>query len=311
MSKGGTKTATTTTEIPEPYRKFAEGQLATAATLQNRPYVSYQSPLIADFTQRQQQGIDQLAGFQPAGDYGASVAQDLAGYQGGQIAGSDLSAYNNPYEDMVVSRSLADIDRARQMAQQGINDQAVAAGAFGGSRAGVQAALTNEAYAKQSADTAAQLRQAGFSNAQQLRQQDIANQMAAAQMRQGAAGQLGAAQQAQDAARMGQINALLQAGAAEQGMTQSNLDLAYRQFLEEQNYPLAQLALGQSILGQTPMGSTTRAPIRTGGFNLGSLLAGAGTLATGLGPGGLGLFGAAAAGAGGGGFINTFGQSVN
>ena len=66
------------------------------------------------------------------------------------------------------------------------------------------------------------------------------------------------------AARMGQINALLQAGAAEQGMTQSNLDLAYRQFLEEQNYPLAQLALGQSILGQTPMGSTTRAPIRTG-----------------------------------------------
>jgi hypothetical protein len=134
--------------------------------------------------------------------------------------------------------------------------------------------------------------------------------MASAEMRRGAAGQLGAAQQAQDTARMGQINALLQAGAAEQGMTQSNLDLAYRQFLEEQNYPLAQLALGQSILGQTPMGSTTRAPIRTGGFNLGSLLAGAGTLAAGLGPQGLGLFGAAAAGAGGGGFINTFGQSV-
>ena len=33
MSKGGTKTSTSTTEIPEPYRRFAENQLAAAGTV--------------------------------------------------------------------------------------------------------------------------------------------------------------------------------------------------------------------------------------------------------------------------------------
>ena len=288
MSKGGSKTSTSKTEIPEPYRRFAENQLAAAGTMMNRPYVNYESPRIADFNEAQKDGFGQMMNLGQRG-FGGQLARnsaDMAAKQGefqaGTIAGSDLSAYANPYEDQVVARSMADIDRARQMAMMGVNDQAVSAGAFGGSRAGVQGALTNEAFGKQAADTAAQLRQAGYMNAQNMAGQDISSGIAGAQIR-GQAGQqmgqasqlLGNASAAAAADEDRRISAQLQAGGAGQQMDQQNLDLAYRQFLEEQNYPISALSIGQSILGQTPMGSTTRQTVPTQSMLPGLLSAGA------------------------------------
>jgi hypothetical protein len=331
MSKGGTKTSTSTTEIPEPYRRFAENQLAAAGTMQNRPYVRYESPMVAGFNSIQRDGMTAMQNLKKRGygggiaregmaatqdlkqrGYGGGIAREVAGYTPGSIASSDLSAYQNPYEDQVVARSLADIDRSRQMAMQGVNDQAVSAGAFGGSRAGVQAGLTNEAYGKQAADTAAQLRQAGYQNAQTMAGADIATGLSGAQLRNQAASQLqqsstaaNAAEHARikaqmqaadqlrqssvaaDAAEQSRINAQMQAGGAYQQMDQSGLDLAHRAFLEEMNYPISALSIGQSILGQTPMGSTTRQAVPRQSM-LPGLLGGAGKLAMGLGKGGLG-----------------------
>ena len=331
MSKGGTKTSTSTTEIPEPYRRFAENQLAAAGTMQNRPYVRYESPMVAGFNSIQRDGMTAMQNLKKRGygggiaregmaatqdlkqrGYGGGIAREVAGYTPGSIASSDLSAYQNPYEDQVVARSLADIDRSRQMAMQGVNDQAVSAGAFGGSRAGVQAGLTNEAYGKQAADTAAQLRQAGYQNAQTMAGADIATGLSGAQLRNQAASQLqqsstaaNAAEHARikaqmqaadqlrqssvaaDAAEQSRINAQMQAGGAYQQMDQTGLDLAHRAFLEEMNYPISALSIGQSILGQTPMGSTTRQAVPRQSM-LPGLLAGAGKMAMGLGSMGFG-----------------------
>ena len=104
----------------------------------------------------------------------------------GQIAGTDLSAYMNPYESQVVGQSLSDLDRARQMQAMQLNAQAQKAGAFGGSRQALMQSELNRDYLDQAARTASGLRQAGFQNAQQLAGQDIATRMQADVANQGA-----------------------------------------------------------------------------------------------------------------------------
>jgi hypothetical protein len=81
---------------------------------------------------------------------------------------ADIQQFMNPYEEQVVQNTLADIERSRQMQALRDAQQATAARAFGGSRQGVQSALTNEAALRESARTAGQLRQAGYTQAANL-----------------------------------------------------------------------------------------------------------------------------------------------
>ena len=106
--------------------------------------------------------------------------------QAGQLAGMNLGAYINPYESQVVGQTLSDIERSRQMQANEAARQAQAAGAFGGSRSAILESETNRAFADQAARSAAQLRQAGFINAQQMAQQDIQRRMQADLANQGA-----------------------------------------------------------------------------------------------------------------------------
>lgn len=102
-----------------------------------------------------------------------------------------VQRYMNPYEDTVVQNALSDIERQRkvQMAQEGA--QATAARAFGGSRQGVQRALVDEAALRQSGALAAQLRQQGFTQAQNLALQQEALRQAYEQQRLDATRNLG------------------------------------------------------------------------------------------------------------------------
>ena len=113
------------------------------------------------------------------------------GYRPDTLAGQDLSAYTNPYENQVVQQSLDDLERSRLMAQNVGGAQAGAANAFGGSRQGIAEAETNRAYADQAARTASGLRQSGYMNAQQQAQQDIANRNQASQFGASASNQAG------------------------------------------------------------------------------------------------------------------------
>lgn len=115
-----------------------------------------------------------------ASTIGSSPTVQAQNVQAGQLAGSDLSAYINPYESQVVDQALGDIERSRQMASNQLGAQATAANAFGGSRQGIAEAETNRAYAEQAAKTASGLRQAGFTQAQQMAQADISTAQQAA-----------------------------------------------------------------------------------------------------------------------------------
>jgi hypothetical protein len=103
--------------------------------------------------------------------------------------------YMNPYEETVVQNALGDIERQRQtqMAQEGA--QATASKAFGGSRQAVQRALVDEAALRQSGALGAQLRQQGFTQAQNLALQQEALRQAYEQQKLDAARNLGLEQQ--------------------------------------------------------------------------------------------------------------------
>ena len=131
--------------------------------------------------------------------------------QAGQLAGTSLDPYFNPYESQVVQQSLSDLERQRLMQQNLGGAQAQAAGAFGGSRQGIAEAETNRAFAEQAARTASGLRQAGFTQAQQAAQQDIATRMQA-----GLANQATGLQAATTTANLGQQAQMANQAAANQ-----------------------------------------------------------------------------------------------
>jgi len=79
-----------------------------------------------------------------------------------------VQKYMNPYESQVVQNTLADIERARQGQISAEGAAATAARAFGGSRQGVTRSLVDEAALRNAGNLAAQLRQGGFTQAQNL-----------------------------------------------------------------------------------------------------------------------------------------------
>ena len=102
----------------------------------------------------------QQALYGSAGQFGGGP-----GYEAGGFDPQSVSAYMDPYEDAVVQQAMADIQRQGDIAQQGLSAQAVGAGAFGGSRQGIQQNEMNRNILEQQARTAAGLRSAGYQGA--------------------------------------------------------------------------------------------------------------------------------------------------
>jgi hypothetical protein len=119
-----------------------------------------------------------------------AAQQGMAGAQG-FFDPRSINNYMNPYEAAAIDQAMQDINRAGLIQQQQLNAQAVGAGAFGGSRQGLQQAELGRNVLEQQARTAAQMRQTGYESAaqraQQAYEQGQGRQLQAAQ----AAGQLG------------------------------------------------------------------------------------------------------------------------
>lgn len=194
---------------------------------------------------------------------GMGMAYNPQQVQAGQLANTNLSAYGNPYENQVVQQSLQDINQYAQQQGNQLAAQAQAAGAFGGSRSAILESQANEAALQQAARTAAGLRQQGFQNAQNMAMQDIGNRLradlanqgndlSAANLRLGAAQQMGGL--ANQAFGMGNtINSqLMQQGALQQMLQQQIFDRARGQYEGYQNFPATSLSYMAQALGATP-----------------------------------------------------------
>ena len=233
-------------------------------------------------------------------DQGATLVGDqAAGYMGdastalqsgiGALAGTgamyDPNSYQdfmNPYEDQVIDNTLADIRRQGDIAQQGVRAQAVGAGAFGGSRGQIAQSELDRNVMKQQADTAAQMRAAGFQNAQQAAMNAFESGMGRQQQLGQLTGQIGAglgslgAQTGQLGQQLGglgiqqaglgemgtnlntqDIQNLMTTGATERGINQAGLDALRLTNLQRYTQPYQQYGFLSDIYSGTPTGSST------------------------------------------------------
>ena len=107
------------------------------------------------------------------------TAQQFGGAQDYTALGFDpntISQFQNPFEDQAVQQALADIRRQGDIATNQQDAAAVQAGAFGGSRQGIERTELARNVLEQQGRTAAGMRQAGFQNAAQQAQAAFADQ---------------------------------------------------------------------------------------------------------------------------------------
>jgi hypothetical protein len=155
-----------------------------------------------------------------AGQYGTADWGPQT-YEAQSFDPSSVSSYMNPYEDQAVQQALSDISRQGDIAQNQLSAQAVGAGAFGGSRQGLQSAELGRNVLEQQAKTAVGMRQAGFQNAMQQAQSNFADQQRRAQA------------QAQFGTQAGQ-QAFEDAQRRQQGQSQYGSSYAQQGFLAQQ-----------------------------------------------------------------------------
>jgi len=109
--------------------------------------------------------VREFAGFNPM--YQAGEEQ-VINESLNPFTGESINAFMNPYQEDVINRSLGDVESSRQMADLRDRQAATGAKAFGGSRQGVQASLTNTAALKTAGDLSANMRERGYGQAAEL-----------------------------------------------------------------------------------------------------------------------------------------------
>ena len=196
-----------------------------AASLASSGVGAY-SPYLTQAATQGTQAISTLGGVSPY----ISAAGQLTGTGAGTGAGS-IASYMSPYQSQVIDASLAEFDRQAAARQQGISDQAVALGGFGGGREGVQLAEYQTQSDRNRALLQAQMLQQGYGIGQQARQQDLQNQLTLGGAQAGLAqGQLGMGTYQQGLAQLapqlagGDIGTLSQIGGIQQQQAQNVLD---------------------------------------------------------------------------------------
>jgi len=204
--------------LPSPY---IEGAL-TALSERLLPLLSTSSaintasyaPKVAGINQFTQAGQQQVArqaglgslGFDPTTGAVTTVGAGtgIAGYEPFLQQASAYSGPNayqqfmSPYQQQVIDTTLTEFDKQRQTALAGQQAQAVAGGAFGGAREGVQRAEYGAQTLQDRAALQAQLLQQGFGQAQQAAQTAFNQQQGLATLQPTLAGQ-----QAQQLATLG------------------------------------------------------------------------------------------------------------
>jgi len=207
--------------------------------------------------------------FQAAGAGAAQGAANIAGGAAGMTGPNAYQQFMSPYQQQVIDATLAEYDKQGAAGAQQIKDAAISSGNFGGGREGAQ---LGEYQANRLADRAAlqgSMLERGFGQANQLAQQNFANQGDLFGMQQGLGGmasnlfnqqgQMGQAQQSLAQSQLGRGSAMANLSGEQRALAQSQLgrgtamqNLAQSQLgrgTAMQNLAQSQLGRGQAIQG--------------------------------------------------------------
>ena len=179
------------------------------------PKVAAQDALQGQAQRLAQSGVGSFQPFlQQAQQQAGAAGSTLGGVSLGAPTAAQTQSFMSPYQSQVMEASLAEFDRNKAVQEQGLRDQAVASGAFGGGREGVAMAEYDKSSDMNRAQLQAGLLNQGFNQAMGARQQDIANRFGLGQAQMG----LGGAQQGLAGAQQGLGGFQAGLGAQLQGM---------------------------------------------------------------------------------------------
>ena len=167
-------------ETAEQFKKrqelFGAQQRAALGFEQRQQALSGLAPQVEGLSKLEQdakaRAVSGLGSFQPF----LTSAQQLTGAGTGTGTGS-VQEFMSPYQQQVIDSSLAEFDRQKAIQEQGIRDQAVASGAFGGGREGVQLAEFGSNALRDRTALEAGLRQQGFQQAVARRDKSFQDQI--------------------------------------------------------------------------------------------------------------------------------------
>ena len=138
-------------------------------TFTGRQFVAGEDPLQPQAIGLATQGV---GSYQPF----LNAAQQAVTTQAGLTGPQAFQQFMSQYQQQVIDTTLSEFDRQAAMGRQNIRDQAATSGAFGGGREGVQMAEFDAGNLRNRASLLAQLQQQGFTQANQLAQQNFQNQ---------------------------------------------------------------------------------------------------------------------------------------
>jgi len=256
------------TTIPEYARPYMEKMLGKAEAFSETPYQAYGGQRQADFTPLQQQAFQGAADLGPsqqgqlgsrfAGAAGLGSLQAGQNYQNMATDPNAMKSYMSPYIQNALNPMMDEARRQSDISGQQNAAQAASAGAFGGSRFGIQESERQRNLGQNQAQIYGQGMQNAFNNAQQAQQFGAnlglqgygqANQSA------NILGQLG---QQEFAQKQGAIQAQAAAGSQQQNQEQQRLTQQYQDFLTQRGYPQQQIAFMSDILRGAPMSQQTQ-----------------------------------------------------
>lgn len=258
MSKGGSETSTVTSQQTlDPFiRDALQRNVMAAQQVSQLPYQPYSGPRVAGFRPAEQQAFD-IAQQAVAGRVGSQqlagatqAAQQAAAFGPEQFQ-QNVAGFMSPYQQNVIDATMARLSKARAERDAATKAQLAASRAFGNTRRGVYEAQLAAEQDLNTAQTLANLYQQGYGQAAGLAAGLPGQRLQASQQLAALAPQALAQEQAYSSMLGG-------VGQQQRQMAQQNLELAYRDFLEQRGYPVEQLRILQSGLQGLPAVTSTQ-----------------------------------------------------
>jgi hypothetical protein len=238
-----------------------DGEAQTAPGLLDRPLglpgiqVAGMDPL----TSRAAELGEQMVGaYQPflQGAANQSLAAQQALTSGlGFLQPDSIQRFQDPFQDQVIDVAMRELNRQADLRRAGADAQAIKAGAFGGSREGVQRAETERGLQQVKSDTLSKLLSQGFGQALKASQEAGRLSGGLGQAFGTLAGTTSDIGRLQQALGQADISQLTQLGALRQRQQQAGLDAMRSNLMQQAQEPFTRLQLGQNLLQGMPSSS--------------------------------------------------------
>ena len=212
-------------------------------------------PLTARAAELGEQMVGQYQPFLQGAANQSLAAQQALTSGLGFLQPESIQKFQDPFQDQVIDVAMRELNRQADMRRAGADAQAIRAGAFGGSREGIQRAETERGLQQVKGDTLSRLLSQGFGQALKASQEAGRLSGGLGQAFGTLAGTTSDIGRLQQALGQADISQLTQLGALRQRQQQAGLDALRANLLQQAQEPFTRLQLGQNLLQGMPSAS--------------------------------------------------------